>query len=690
MAHSLQPAIFDALNAGLIVLDRDRRIVQWNAWMASASGFSFDAVRGKTLAEVFPSAELARLAAAVKSAFDSGASGLLTHALHPSLFPLKTRSGRKLLHDVTVSALSSMPEAICLIHVADVTMAVRRERYLRDRQNARYDAVVASAPDVILTLDGEGVIRFANPSAVGQFGYSEQELVNQPATGLFTAESGWDRVWGAAVNDERLRQPAELVARRKDGSLSPVEVSASRWQDDSHVFVTMILRDISERRAAESALRTSEQQARTSAEALAELNATLEQRVHERTTQLLKVEEALRQSHKMDAIGQLTGGIAHDFNNLLQGIIGALNVVQKRIGEGRISDVDRFVEGALSSADRASALTHRLLAFSRRQPVDPRPVDVNQLIGSIEDLLRRSIGERIRMHIAATRDPWLVRCDVNQMENALLNIVINARDAMPDGGTLTIETSNRMLDPSQASIRDLRPGPHVCLTIADSGIGMPPEVKARAFDPFFTTKPIGQGTGLGLSMIYGFVHQSQGSVQIESEVGRGTTIEICLPRYHGELEEDVIAAEGAGHTRADSNEVVLVVEDEPIVRLLVVEVLNDLGYRPLEASDGGSALRIIESAQRVDLLVTDIGLPDINGRQVADTARVKRPDLMILFMTGYAESAASSEFLEKGMEIIGKPFTMEKLAAKIREMTARRAGTTTGDRVAPSPSTRTA
>jgi len=689
MADSLHPAVFDALNAGLIVLDRDRRILEWNAWMASASGHSAEAVRGRTLTEVFPHAELERLGAAVKSAFDSGVSGLLTHALHPSLFPLKTRSGRTLLHDVTVSALSSTPEAICLIHVADVTMAVRRERYLRDRQNARYDAVMASAPDVILTLDGDGVIRLANPSAVGQFGYSEQELVNQPATALFTAESGWGRIWQAVVNNERLRLPAELVARRKDGSLSHVEVSASRWQDDSHVFVTMILRDINERRAAESALRTSEQQARTSAEALAELNATLEQRVHERTTQLLKVEEALRQSQKMEAIGQLTGGIAHDFNNLLQGIIGALNVVQKRLGEGRISDVDRFVEGALSSADRASALTHRLLAFSRRQPVDPRPVDVNQLISSMEELLRRSIGDRIRMHIVATKDPWLVRCDVNQMENALLNIAINARDAMPDGGTLTIKTVNQVIDQSRASIRGLKPGPHLCLTIADSGIGMPPDVKARAFDPFFTTKPMGQGTGLGLSMIYGFVHQSQGSVQIESEVGKGTTIEICLPRYHGGLEQDVIAPAGSSHTRADRNEVVLVVEDEPIVRMLVVEVLNDLGYRALEASDGADALRIIESAQRIDLLVTDIGLPDINGRQVADAARVKRPNLMILFMTGYAESAASSEFLEKGMEIIGKPFTIEKLAVKIREMTERRAGTTTGDLVAPSPSART-
>ena len=391
--------------------------------------------------------------------------------------------------------------------------------------------------------------------------------------------------------------------------------------------------------------------------------------MQERTAQLLKVEEALRQSHKMEAIGQLTGGIAHDFNNLLQGIIGALNMVQKRVGEGRIGEVDRFVKGALSSAERASALTHRLLAFSRRQPVDPRPVDMNQLIGTMEELLRRSIGEKIRMQIDEGEDLWLVRCDANQMENALLNLAINARDAMPDGGTLTIASSNESFDATQASIRDLKPGEYVCVTISDSGVGMPPEVQARAFDPFYTTKPIGQGTGLGLSMIYGFVRQSHGSVRIESQVGNGTTIEICLPRFDGNLEPSREQRErtvGAGH--AGNNEVVLVVEDEDVVRLLVVEVLKDLGYRALEASDGAAGLRILQSSQRIDLLVTDIGLPDVNGRQLADAARAKRPKLKVLFMTGYAESAASGEFLDKGMQIISKPFTMDKLAAKIREM----------------------
>jgi len=370
----------------------------------------------------------------------------------------------------------------------------------------------------------------------------------------------------------------------------------------------------------------------------------------------------------MEAIGQLTGGIAHDFNNLLQGISGALNMVQKRVREGRIGEVDRFVKGALSSAERASALTHRLLAFSRRQPVDPRPIDMNQLIGTMEELLRRSIGEKIRMRVDEGLDLWLVRCDANQMENALLNLAINARDAMPDGGTLTIATSNERFDALQASIRDLEAGEYVRITISDSGVGMPPEVQARAFDPFYTTKPIGKGTGLGLSMIYGFVGQSHGSVRIESHVGKGAMIEICLPRFHGNLEPAERNDIGSVASHAGSNEVVLVVEDEDIVRLLVVEVLRDLGYRALEASDGPAGLRILQSPQRIDLLVTDIGLPELNGRQLADAARAKRPDLKVLFMTGYAESAASGDFLDKGMHIVSKPFTMENLAAKIREM----------------------
>jgi PAS domain S-box-containing protein len=652
-----QASILDAIDAGLITLDRDRRIVGWNAWMASASGLPADAVTGKRLDDVFPGRDLHRVNASIGYALESGVSTLLTHALHPAMFPLRTRAGRTLLHDVTVTEIRGGTDRECLVHVADVSVAVRRERFLRERQNARYDAVVASAPDAILTLDGTGVIRHANPAAEAQFGYAAKDLVGKSAAVLFGAETAWNANWHAVLDGEQVPQPVELVAPRPDGSESSFEVSLSKWQTDSRAFVTAIFRDTTQRRAA--------------ANALAELNATLEQRVRERTRRLLEAEEALRQSQKMEAIGQLTGGIAHDFNNLLQGIIGALDMVQKRMAEGRISETGRFIKAALSSSERASSLTHRLLAFSRRQPVDPRPVDVNQLIGSIEELLRRTLGDPVRLTVDEARDLWLVRCDANQLENALLNLAINARDAMPDGGMLTIGTRNVTFDASMAIARDVAPGDYVCVTLVDTGVGMPPDVQARAFDPFYTTKPIGQGTGLGLSMVYGFVRQSQGSVRIESEVGRGTSIELCMPRYLGSFETAELAAPAIFEEPKRSDDVMLVVEDEDIVRLLVVEVLNELGYRALEAADGPSALRILQSAQRIDLLITDIGLPDINGRQVADAARVRRPGLKVLFMTGYAETAASSSFLEAGMEIISKPFTMDNLAAKIRDVVGR-------------------
>ncbi|MEO7762225.1 MAG: PAS domain-containing protein [Casimicrobiaceae bacterium] len=675
MGHSTRhpdDAILDSIDAGLIVLDRDARIVKWNAWMEWATRKAAPEVSGKLLTEVFPGSDLKRVSLAVGSALASGTSSLITHALHPDLLPLKTRAGRDLLHDVTVLPIGEVgPHLHCLVHVADVTMATRREKYLRDRQNARYDSVVESAPDVILTLDGDGMIRLANP-ATARFGYQPKELIGQNANVLFQSQDAWRTTWRGVLEGEKFTQPVELVARCKDGSPSYFEVSMSRWQSDSRVFVTAILRDVNERRATEAALRSSERQARTIADAFADLNATLEERVQERTAKLMQAEEALRQSQKMEAIGQLTGGIAHDFNNLLQGISGALHMLQKRIAAGRIGDIDRFLQGALDSANRASSLTHRLLAFSRQQPVDPRPIDVNLLIRTIEELLRHSIGENIKMKIEGAADLWLVRCDANQLENALLNIAINARDAMPGGGTLTIATSNKVLDQEQIRSRDLNPGEYVCVTLTDTGIGMAPGVLARAFDPFYTTKPIGRGTGLGLSMIYGFLRQSEGSVRIESAVGEGTTIEICLPRFDGELDTaEAVDDEEPDESFAGSNEVVLVVEDEDVVRFLVVEVLNDLGFHALEAVDGTSAIRILQSQQRIDLLVTDFGLPDINGRQVVEAARQKRPKLPVLFMTGYAEDATGAGFLGEGMEMITKPFTMDSLALKIGELAKR-------------------
>jgi nitrogen-specific signal transduction histidine kinase len=400
------------------------------------------------------------------------------------------------------------------------------------------------------------------------------------------------------------------------------------------------------------------------------LNATLEQQVEERTAQLREREEALRQAQKMEAIGQLTGGIAHDFNNLLTGIVGSLDLMQTRIAQGRTDSIDRYAKAAMSSANRAAALTHRLLAFARRQPLDPKPVNVNQLIASMEDLLRRTIGESIAMELVTAGGLWSTLCDPNQLESAILNLAINARDAMPDGGRLTIETANSHLDNAYAAAqRDVAPGQYVAICVTDTGAGMPPDVIARAFDPFFTTKPLGQGTGLGLSMVYGFAKQSEGHVRIYSEVGQGTTVRIYLPRHGGVAEDE---ASGTGLTappRAEPGQTVLVVEDDPVVRNLVVEVLQDIGYRTLEAADGPGGLKILHSSARIDLLVSDVGLPGLNGRQLADQGRERRPDLKVLFITGYAENATiANGFLDPGMAMITKPFAVEHLAMRIREM----------------------
>ncbi|CAN5506139.1 hypothetical protein BH10PSE17_BH10PSE17_25820 [soil metagenome] len=381
-------------------------------------------------------------------------------------------------------------------------------------------------------------------------------------------------------------------------------------------------------------------------------------------------EDALRQSQKMEAVGQLTGGIAHDFNNLLQGITGSLDLMQRRVSQGRLDDLDRLVGGAMSSARRASGLTHRLLAFSRRQPLDPRAVELNSLVRSIEDLLRRTLGERVDLRLDLQPAPWITRCDPNQLESAVLNMVINARDAMPDGGDLSIQTSNRQVsDALWARIQGVTPGEYACLSVIDSGVGMDPKTVARAFEPFFTTKPMGQGTGLGLSMIYGFAKQSGGFASIDSVLGQGTTVTVALPRFigsadpeesHGAL-SDVQASEAGAH--------VLVVEDEVVVRGLIIDVLRELNYTVHEAVDGPAGLALLQSVLPIDLLVTDIGLPGLNGRQIADAGRAVRPSLKVLLMTGYAETASGAAgFLEPGMRMITKPFPMEQFAKLVGEM----------------------
>jgi PAS domain S-box-containing protein len=417
------------------------------------------------------------------------------------------------------------------------------------------------------------------------------------------------------------------------------------------------------------------QDQREIADALMDVNTTLELRVEERTQQLSEAEEALRHAQKMEAVGQLTGGIAHDFNNLLAGISGSLELLERRLAEGALKDVERYIAAAQKGARRAAALTQRLLAFSRRQTLDPKPIDLNRMISGMEDLIRRSVGPDIDVVVHGEEPLWTTRLDPSQLENTLLNLCINARDAMaPGGGRLTIETANRGLDAAAASERELAPGDYVCMCVSDTGAGMAPEVLARAFDPFFTTKPLGEGTGLGLSMVYGFVRQSGGHVRIASQVGEGATVHVYFPRHDGPAEGEGDAAPAQGEApQMGGGETVLVVDDEPIVRMLIVDVLEEGGYLAVEAADGPAALKRLESDARIDLLITDVGLPGgMNGRQVADAARTLRPGLKVLFITGYAENAVVGDGrLEEGMEIITKPFATAALAQKIGEIIAR-------------------
>ena len=396
---------------------------------------------------------------------------------------------------------------------------------------------------------------------------------------------------------------------------------------------------------------------------------TLEQQVEERTAQLRHNEEVLRQSQKMEAVGQLTGGIAHDFNNMLTGIIGSLELLRRRLARGRTEDLDSLIDLGVTSANRAAGLTHRLLAFSRRQSLDSKPVEMNNLVISMGELLQRSINESIRLEMQLSEHLWVAEADPNQLESALLNLVINARDAMPDGGKLVVRTANQRLDPGFTEAHsNLDPGDYVVLSVTDNGCGMPQGTISRALDPFFTTKPIGQGTGLGLSMIYGFSKQSRGHVAIQSEVGIGTTVSLFLPRFGGDLPQDS-PVDRQHPLFAQNGETVLIVEDDPAVRVLVSTVLSELGYAFVEAGDADGAMPILDSGQRIDLMISDVGLPGMNGRQLAEIGRQYRPGLKVLFITGYAEHAAvRGGFLDPGMQMITKPFTFDLLTAKVREM----------------------
>jgi PAS domain S-box-containing protein len=505
------------------------------------------------------------------------------------------------------------------------------------RSETRFRAYFDVSPEYLyllrLTADNRLVFEEVNPAGAELYGLSREHIIGRTAADI-DSEEGAESINRHGRMALRSGEPVTYEVSRSIGSRARCTlnvIAAPVENSQSGGLVLMCGRDLTVQRQAE---------------------------------------EALRQSQKMEAIGQLTGGIAHDFNNLLAAIMGSLELMQSRIARGRVFELHRYIEAAQSASKRAAALTHRLLAFSRRQTLSPALTDLSALVKSMEDLIRRTIGPQIELGVAAKDDLWMTHIDQNQLENALLNLCINARDAMPEGGSLILETANFVADERMGSERDMMPGEYVSLSVSDTGSGMTPEVKSRAFDPFFTTKPLGSGTGLGLSMIYGFARQSGGHARIYSELGRGTTVCLYFPRCISVGEPALASIDFVAVPPATPGKTVLVVDDEELVRMIVIDVLEDLGYLSLEAVDAPSSLKILQSGVRIDLLVTDVGLPGgMNGRQLADAARALRSELKVLFITGYEENVVINQgHLDGGMQIMTKPFATGALGTKIREM----------------------
>ncbi|MFC5359051.1 hybrid sensor histidine kinase/response regulator [Azospirillum himalayense] len=532
-----------------------------------------------------------------------------------------------------------------LIGFAKITRDVTERKQAQEalqQSEARFRLLVQGVIDyAIFMLDTTGHVTNWNSGAQRMKGYTAEEIIGEHFSRFYTAE---DRAAGVPIKglhtaEQTGKFETEGWRLRKDGTRFWASVVIDAIRDDNGRLVgfAKVTRDITERKLAQ--------------EALEETRA------------------ALFQAQKMEAVGQLTGGIAHDFNNLLQAIGGSLETIQRRLVTGR-GDIEAYVTAARTSVDRAKTLTQRLLAFSRRQPLQPERTDLKTLVDGLRDLIERSVGEAIRVETRLAPGLWPIWADANQVEAALLNLAINARDAMPHGGQLTIQGVNIHLDAAAAaSEAGVQPGDYTLLEVADTGTGMPPDVLDRAFEPFFTTKPLGQGTGLGLSQIYGFARQSGGYVRIDSDVGHGTSVKLYLPRSHEAEQLGSLPVEVPDQPQQPVPGTVLVVEDEPIVRMLLVEALREQGATVLEAEDGNEALTILNSPVGIDLLVTDVGLPGITGQRVAETARSLRPDLKVIFFTGYACNAVmDKELLAPHTRLLSKPVAIDQFLAQVNAM----------------------
>ncbi|MDB5679058.1 PAS domain-containing sensor histidine kinase [Sphingomonas bacterium] len=618
----------------IYMLDLQGRVTSWNAGARRFKGYEPDEIIGEHFSRFYTAEERAKEIPRIA----------LETAEREGRFEAEgwrvRKDGTTFWANVVIDPVRD--NAGNLIGYAKVTRDLTERRAAEQELRAseeRFRMLVQSVTDyAIYLLDPDGRVSSWNAGAERFKGYTADEIMGEHFSRFYTDEDRAAEIPRIALETAASegRFETEGWRLRKDGSRfwASVIIDSIRNDDGELIGFAKVTRDLTEKRG---------------------------------------IEEQLRQSQKMEAVGQLTGGLAHDFNNLLTGIGGSLEMMQVRMAQGRTGDFDRYLLAAQGAVKRAAALTHRLLAFSRRQPLDPRPTNINRLINDLQDLIQRTVGPSVRVEVVGAGGLWPTLVDPNQLENAILNLSINARDAMPDGGRLTIETANKWLDERTARQQDLPVGQYVSICVSDTGTGMAPDIVAKAFEPFFTTKPLGQGTGLGLSMIYGFARQSGGQVRIYSEVGQGTTMCIYLPRHDEEAVSEDEANSSMSSEPVGDGEVVLLIDDEPTIRMLAGEVLTEAGYAVIEAPDGPTGLRILESNARIDLLITDVGLPGgMNGRQVADAARVSRPDLKVLFITGYAENAVvGGGRLEKGMFLLSKPFQVELLPSRVQEIIRR-------------------
>jgi PAS domain S-box-containing protein len=641
--------VFDTVDIGLVVLDSQGYVVGWNEWIARVSRRQARDVLGKTLLEVFPDVQNTRLPEVIDDSFRAGSSSILTHTLN-ELLPLQGESGEPLLHNIVVRPVSTVHASYCLLQITDVTVAVTRERVLRERQNARYHAIVDSAPDAIVTIDDNRNIQWVNGAVDHVLGYSHAELLGQQIDILLEPGSPLLQALAQTSVDSKAENAISVVGRHKHGKSGYFDVSLGHWRADQRNFVTTIWRDVTERMEADAALRDAR-------DALQKSNEELESRVDDRTREREIALQQLHESQKMESIGQLTGGVAHDFNNLLAVILGSLSLLKKAVPDN--PRVSRLLDRAILGAERGATLTTRLLAFARRQELKVEFVALQKLIPEMLDFLRHSVGPNVVIHIEILPEVCAVEVDANQLELALINLAVNARDAMPQGGTLTIACHNENHGTRIGLPRD----PFVCITVTDTGEGMSAGTLARAQEPFFTTKGVGKGTGLGLSMVQGFTAQSGGAMRIRSEPGKGTKVTMWLPR----------AKESSAAAREETRPIqpaearslrVLLVDDDILVSMGAADMLLDLGHSVTEAQSGSHALKLLESDGPFDVVVTDYAMPGMNGFELAQRIKAGHPRLPIVLATGYAELPADRS-IEFGH--LSKPYTSKDLAAALEK-----------------------